>query len=139
MVAQEEAYEKKKEEYLKHIRDAGERSQAEFDKTLISLSGGALGISLIFITDIVNLGEANDVALLKWSWILWASSLIITLFSFYTSVKSTRKMINDLSSENTPVKMSNFWMVLTQILNILSPGAFICGVILFMCFVSTNI
>jgi hypothetical protein len=65
-----------------NIRD----STSDFDKNLLALSSGALGISLGFIKDIVPLEQAIWLSLLYWSWFLFASCILATLSSFQFSV-----------------------------------------------------
>jgi hypothetical protein len=65
-----------------NIRD----STSDFDKNLLALSSGALGISLAFIKDIVPLEQAMWLTLLYWSWFLFALCILATVSSFRFSI-----------------------------------------------------
>jgi hypothetical protein len=57
----------------------------KFDNAILTLSTGALAISLAFIKDIVPLEIAQNLWLLKASWWLFGFSIISTLVSFAAS------------------------------------------------------
>ena len=57
------------------------QSQSAFDKSVLALSGGALGLSFAFVTDIVPLERATDVACLMLAWGAWAISVACVLAS----------------------------------------------------------
>lgn len=41
-------------DHFKFLRDADQQAQTDYEKTVLSLSGGALGISFAFVKDIVG-------------------------------------------------------------------------------------
>ena len=51
------------EEYRNGLIAAEQKSQDDYDKTIISLSGGALAISVVFIKDIMG----NSEPILVWA------------------------------------------------------------------------
>ena len=59
--AEESLYEELKE-FRSFIRAADQKAQEDFDKTVLVLSGGALGISMTFLKDI-----AGDDPLVPWA------------------------------------------------------------------------
>src|SRR5580698_4563845 len=60
-------------------------AQQEFDKAILTLSAGLLGISLAFIKDIVPLEHAFNLSLLYASWVFAVVAMILTLLSFLAS------------------------------------------------------
>ena len=48
------------QEYRAHLVSAAQKAQEDFDKTLLALSGGALGVSFAFVKDIVGDGSVHD-------------------------------------------------------------------------------
>lgn len=45
-----------RDEWREHLVSAEQKSQEDLDKALLSLSGGALGVSLIFLKDVIGQG-----------------------------------------------------------------------------------
>lgn len=79
--------------YHKHAAQAWTDQQAssdDFDKNLLTLSSGALGVSLAFIKDIVPLKDAVMVCWLYVSWATFAACIIATIFSFPLSIQAQK-------------------------------------------------
>lgn len=77
-------------------------STDSFDKSMLTLSSGALGVSLAFIKDIVPLGQAAWIFLLLASWIAFALCIVTTVVSFQFSIaalKKQRDFLDDLVHE----------------------------------------
>ena len=68
-------------------------STDSFDQSLLTLSSGALGLSLAFIKDIVPLKDAVWIALLFTSWIAFALCIVSTVASFLLSVKANKQQL----------------------------------------------
>lgn len=64
-----------------------------FDKYMVTLSSGALGVSLTFIKDIVPLKEAVCISSLIASWIAFVLCILITLISFRLSIHALEEMV----------------------------------------------
>jgi hypothetical protein len=62
-----------------------------FDKSMLTLSSGALGVSLAIIKDIVPLGRAAWIPLLLISWISFALCIVTTVVSFLFSIAAQKK------------------------------------------------
>jgi hypothetical protein len=62
-----------------------------FDKSMLTLSSGALGVSLAFIKDIVPRGTASWICLLIISWIAFALCIATTVVSFLFSIAAHKK------------------------------------------------
>lgn len=134
-------------DYRNQIFDADQKQQESFDKTLITLSGGALGITFAFIKDIIGSNPIICPILISIAWILWGLSLCSTLFSFYASHLSLTKLISEiddvLKSKQVNNLFENFsnnpYRKITKFLNISSAILFALGVILTAIFSFLNI
>ena len=111
------------------------RAEAEqqFDKQVIYISGGALVFSIGFVKDIIGI---DKLPVCKWmlivSWVCFASSLIINLFSYLSSRQAIDK---ELLGED---KKSNFYNTLTKSLNWLSVFGLLLGLTLLIIFAAIN-
>ncbi|MBU1100243.1 MAG: hypothetical protein KKA84_07540 [Bacteroidetes bacterium] len=115
-----------------------------FDKSILSLSSAALGISLAFIKDVVNLQIAQHTILLKISWILFTISIIATMLSFMTSQKSITVQLDYAEKYYLEEKMeylnkNNWWTTVTIFLNNSSAFVFVIAIIFTVLFVILNI
>ena len=81
------------------LTDLQARAQDAYDQTLFKLSGGALGLSFIFLRQI-----AGDQPRLVWavwvSWSLWLVSLACVLWSHHTSARAMDRAIEQLDTGN---------------------------------------
>lgn len=77
-------------EYRKHLAQLEAQSQDAYDKAVITLSAGALGVSLAFLRDIVGPAGTHDLSLALVAWISWTVSLASVLWSFYSSRAALR-------------------------------------------------
>ena len=129
---------------LKEYRDlliaAEQKAQEDFDKTVLTLSGGALGISFAFIKDIVGDEPITHVNFLLCSWVAWGISMMSMLMSFYSSQIALRKTISQLDDGSIYQQSPGGWYSqLTAVLNALGAIFFIVGVILIIIFASYNL
>lgn len=124
------------EEYRHYLIEAERKSQEDFDKLVIYLSGGALGLSAIFIEKLIPDPAIKSEWLLMWSWISWIASLTIVLFSYYSSIIAIRKAIDlvDGKTNQQSSRPGGFWSILVETSNILGAVLFVLGVILMMSF-----
>lgn len=76
------------DDFKKGVQDDIRSGTENFDKNLLALSSGALGISLAFVKDIVPLQEAHLLFCLIASWIMFALCILVTMASFQVSIKA---------------------------------------------------
>ncbi len=62
-----------------------------YDKLLVTLSGGALGISIAFLKDIVKLENVNNPRLLFLAWLAFILSLAAVLGRLMFGIEAHRK------------------------------------------------
>ena len=123
-------------EYRRLLQELENKAQEQYDKTVILLSTGALGISFAFLKDMVNLDNAVTVGFLISAWICWALSVTSVLLSFYSSKYALRKAIEDLDAGIEDTNSHDKW---TTRLNFFSGACFIIGLSLMIAFVRSNI
>lgn len=125
------------QDYRRLLQELENKAQDEYDKTVIMLSTGALGLSFTFLKDIVNLKEAHSMYLMMGAWICWAISASSVLYSFYSSRQALRQEIEDLDNEIE--RVNNHFDRLTGMLNFWSGTFFVVGLFFMIAFVKTNI
>ena len=85
--------------YIEHQKQAWSDCQSgsdEFDKSILTYSSAGLGISLVFIKDIVPLTHSIYLNLLYASWILFGLAILVTISSFQLSVRALEKHLEHL-------------------------------------------
>jgi hypothetical protein len=83
--------------YNEHRKQAWQDIQTstdQFDRSLLTLSSGALALSLAFIKDLVPLKDAVGIYWLYSSWISLALCILVTLGSFLISDRAQRKHLS---------------------------------------------
>lgn len=72
------------------------KSQEEFDKTILWLSSGGLGISFTFLKDLIQ-NEKIEFTWLLTAWICWGFSILFVFASYKTSHMSLEQDISKLN------------------------------------------
>ncbi len=139
----DEAGELEREAYLEErktlVEAEGEASQS-LDKALITLSAGAFGLSLLFISRIAPEPQA-----LFWLYVAWSGfvlSLVAILSSFLASQKAFRRALELLDEDyknSGSGQESNSWSTLTAGLTVTSIWAFVVGVVALAIFAARNL
>lgn len=126
------------QDYRNFLVEAERKAQEDYDKTILSLSGGALGISFAFLKDFVVSSPTYRWTLFA-SWIAWGLSMAFVLTSFYSSQQALRKAIEQVDADSIRQQVpGGFFSQLTTALNVLSGLLFFVGVLLIAIFVSYN-
>jgi hypothetical protein len=126
-------------EHRTHLVEAREKAFEGFDKTVLLLSGGALGVSITFVKDLIGPGLLLGKRCLLSSWACWGASLLMVLISYYFSQLTLNKAITELDSGVHSQRPGGVFRNFTLILNALSGLLFFAGLILFIIFVSKNL
>jgi len=126
-----------KESYLEQLNKAYIESSSQFDKQVLFIASGALGISLAFIKDVVKLNVATNKVLLLLAWIFFGAVILICILSHYTSLKAINYKIENLyQKKNKTSKRLDLW---TQTFNILMMIFLATGLTLLFIFIEINI
>jgi len=134
--------EKKSElaEYRQWLVVAEQKSQEAFDKTVLSLSGGALGISFVFLKDVIGSNPVLEPHYLITAWISWALSALSVLFSFYLSQLALRHAIKQIDAGTIYTELAGgYYSKTTSVLNALGAILFFIGVCCITIFAQSNL
>jgi hypothetical protein len=113
-----------------------------FDKYVLTLAAGALGLSLTFINEIVPIIEPVTFIYLIIAWSGFIASLISTLFSFLTSQWAFDKQISMLDDgyiSGVEKNNINIPRIITNGLNIFSIISFVIGTFTLAIFIALNL
>lgn len=127
------------EEMIKHrdlLQKLEHEAQEQYDKNVLYLSTGALGVSFAFLKDIVSINDAVSIWWLICAWIFWALSVTAVLYSFYSSRLAMRKAIEAFDDGKEQKDKSDVW---TSCLNFASGALFVLGLFSIIVFVYNNI
>lgn len=126
--------------YRDHLVLAEQKAQEDFDKTVLTLSGGALGISFAFITDVAGDPPFKWPLLLFWAWVCWGLSAFSVLVSYFASHLALRRAIRQVDTgEIYTGKIGGAYDFATAVLNGLGAALFLSGVILIVAFAYLNL
>ncbi len=126
-------------EYRRALVSLEQQSQKAFDTTVVTLAGGALGLSFAFLKDILKGQPPIRPGLILAAWILWVVTLTIVLTSYYTSALAMRKGIRQLDAGGLASRPTGgLFAHVTTVLNALALAAFIVGLLLAGFFLRAN-
>ena len=127
-------------DYRKHLQAAEQKSQEDFDKTVLSLSGGALGISFVFLKDVIGPNPIVDPGLLFTAWVAWGISTFCVLASYYVSHLALRTAIRQIDNNTIRSEKAGGWYrTATAILNAAGAVLFLVGVCAITLFANANL
>lgn len=125
--------------YIKEQYQALKYSNEQFDKNILFIASGALGISFAFIEKIVpDLQNAVSSYCLITSWYCFAGVIFICLVAHFISILANRWAIEKTDNENYK-KMVKRWNLTIRTINILMIFGLFIGIILLIQFIKLNI
>ena len=139
--------EKLYEMYLKEEEDISKRELSNvenLDKAILSLSSAGLGLSLVFIKNVVELSKANHVWVLYGSWLMFVIAITSTLLSYLFGQHALNKQreFNEKyyleGDENAGEKVSRASQI-TRILSYVSVFTYIAAVSCTALFIGLNL
>ncbi len=127
-------------EYRKSLLTLEQQMQSDYDKAVMALSGGALGVSMTFLKEVVIKQGIHGGCFLLSAWICWGLSVTCTLASFYTSAEALRKAVKQTDDKAIYLEVvggrSN---QTTKALNAAAGLLFFAGVVSIVVFVAQNL
>lgn len=127
------------EEYRNALIAAEQKSQDDYDKTIVTLSGGALGISVVFIKDIIGSTDPISVWAVITAWSLWAASITSVVISYYLSREALRATILQTDKNDFSGGVGGCAAKATQIFNAISGILFVVGIVFLIIFTANNL
>ena len=123
----------------KFLAEVERETAKTFDTSLITVTSGALGLSLFFVKDMVE--ETSVGYLLLVSWVAFSFGLISTMSSFLTSQTATRRQreILDHNYAGKIESVGNWAASVTHCLNWFSILSFTAGIIFLCTFIWSNL
>jgi hypothetical protein len=127
-------------EYRQWLVAAEQKCQDDFDKTVLSLSGGALGVSFVMVKDVIGTNSISHPSWVLFAWVAWAISSLSVLASFFISHLALRKAIaqcddGTIYTQKPGGRLSDF----TRYLNAGGALLFFAGVCFMAAFAYTNL
>jgi len=117
-----------------------------FDKNLLTLSSGALALSLAFLKDLVPLAHAVSLYTLYTSWVAFTLCVAVTMVSFQFSIKASEKSIPYFEDyylrgeeESFNKHLDTLWYKAIDVCTIAASALFLVGVVLTLVFVIDNV
>lgn len=130
------------DDYRKELWSAQKSSHEQYDKALLTFSGGGLAISLTLVKDLFPAEVMVIPWLLVLSWGLFCSSIVLTVVSFLTSQKSISVQLDYFekfaSGDMSYWNKKNPYTTATTWLNRVSGSAFVSAVIAVTVFSAVN-
>lgn len=125
--------------YRGTLLDIQQHMQASYDKAVIALSGGALGLSFTFLKEVAKGEPLQNTRCLIASWILWGLSASCILFSFLSSAAAMQRAIKQTDEKKIYIEAAGgLFNWITIILNVVAGLMFFAGVVCIVCFVWRN-
>ena len=119
--------------------EAEQKTQSAYDKAILTLSSGALGVSFVFVKELIRPGTPIvSQGLLYSAWTCWALSAASTLLSFYLSHRALRKAIVQFD-RGEQERAGGRFAIVTEIANLTAGLLFCIGVFLMIVFVGQNL
>jgi hypothetical protein len=126
-------------EYRQHLVLAEQKAQDDFDKAVISLSGGGLGISFAFVDKFVRSGQPVHHWILFAAWAAWTASIVAVLLSYCASIGACRKAIRQVDAKTIHTEEPGGWFAyFVDGYNYAGLALFLLGVMLIVVFVGFN-
>ena len=128
------------EEYRDHLINTLRFLNESYDKLLVTLSGGALALSIAFLKDIDKLNKVVHSELLFAAWIAFIVSLTSVLGRVMTGIKAQEKAIDQVDKGTIySDKPGGNMAFITEIMFYLSAISLVIGLILIACFSYHNV
>ena len=127
-------------QYRKDLLATEQKSQAEYDRLVVALSGGALGVSFAFVERFIGDDPPRVLWTLMVAWIVWVCSLAFVLGSHFLStmaMRATVVQLDDGKIDTEPVGGASDPVLVW--LNFLGGATFILGAFLAGVFVWYNL
>ena len=136
----QDQFSKDRKQYRTALSALEQKSQAEYDRLVVLLSGGALGISFAFVEGFIGDDPPRVLWALMVAWFAWVCSLASVLFSHFFSVKALRTTVKQVDDGKVYTeRIGGTFDRFVEWLNISGGITFILGALLAGVFVWYNL
>jgi len=127
-------------EYRDFLQTAYKDQSDAYDKAVMTLSGGALGVSMTFIKDLVPTPISATLWLLGSAWASFGVSVLAILISMFTSQLAIKKAMKQVDAGTIRTERPGKWYGrVTASLNVLAGLGFAVGVMFLVWFALQNL
>lgn len=130
-------------EFRKHLWEAGKSTNDNTDKAILTLSAGALALSMTFLKDIVPLKDVVNLPLIILAWCAFGISIVGVLISQSESRKAIDVQMQRLESliarDLVSANLPNPHIVWTNRLNLIAGTLFVTGLAFTILFTTLNV
>jgi len=127
-------------EYRKSLVETLRFLNESYDKLLITLSGGALGLSITFLKDIIKLEAVTLPNFLVASWLLFILSLTCILGRIALGIEANRKAISQVDAGTIyEEKVGGWYSSVTRFFHALAAVSLVAGLLSTAIFINANI
>ncbi len=118
--------------------NAHHQASRDFDRTVMTLAAGALGLSIAFMKDIAA-PNPKAVPALALAWCLFAISLLLILVSFLTSQAALLRQMGSIDETQQLSTSGGSYGQATLWLNLGGAGTLVVGVLFLVLFAIKNL
>lgn len=128
-------------EFRNSVYETKSKSQDDFEKYINVIASGGLAITIAFFDKVVDIHKSTYISLIIIGWILLVLTLLTNLISHYLSISHAQQTIDEINEKKYDdvfinVKKRNGCI---KILNGISIGSLIIGIIFIIIFVTLNL
>jgi hypothetical protein len=126
-------------DYRSQLIALEQKAQESYDKTVLTLSGGALGVSFAFVSNFVERDSMVCPGLLFSAWVAWAFSLACALASHFASCLALRRAVQELDRDRSVQRPGRRYDRFTGFFNLTAGVLCVAGMLLLVTFVWRNV
>ena len=130
-------------DYRQRLLDQSGQMQLALDKNILTLSGGAIAVSFVFLDKAkaaLGIEKFSSDSLLLLAWSCWALSVLVVLTSYFSSSVALAKAAELVDDRTIFLKWSKgLWNRLTKFLNPAAGILFGAGIVFLICFIKVNL
>jgi hypothetical protein len=125
--------------YKKSLLESEKKMQESYDKSVMTLSGGAIGISFTLFVQIITKSDISHAGWFVSAWLCWMTSIGSVMASYFTSVHAHRSAYNAVENHTIYIEHKKcIWTRSTTYLNYFGGALFLIGLILVSVFIYGN-
>lgn len=116
---------------MESLIEQRENVLSKLKAAVISLSVAAIGLTMVFIKDIIGKDNGCALMLVKGAWVLWAISIAATVLSYFADHQGLSYQVKG-EVENVNYTNTNFWYSVGAYLYLSGLAAFLIGLFVFV-------